>query len=1236
MSDNGRAPYRVTGGPSATRRRTLRSYRECAPESDLSDSEPAANTPVSPSPLESRDDINSNVTLHSLPGAGNSQQLSQSSVASPAAGPAPTTTTLNPAAASFTPLGGTRRTRFMRTNHRGGRDSATGSPSPADFVSHLSLPADTGTSDRYIYQDNLGVALDHDTLDELVAQARAEDAIAANTLLDPWRSMHAENSSSPSASTRRSYSIRELDTVRSVLNRAVSSGSSKRSRDRFEGTDGNMAPRTLTDRGAVAIMQYRNAKPDPDANDIWPEFRSAAKLPAQYSLLDKDKSLPEASRTKRRSPNIGKKRVSKDKQPDILGRPKWDLPVELVEIIASYLDRDDIKSLRMVSRELNYFVSQVIFQTVVVPFNTEIYGMLAQGQKPDLKGKKRARREKPGYSWRNANGDEVYNGHGLDVFKGFGQHILQYGMSFEVNEESLSQPPIKSLTESKTSFWGNYDWPYEEYRRFDAVAGLETAADETPRMTLAFSELTRVKELALSVDSGLGWLNGPDRSIRARILRRSPSVFGTSKDVPDRRAQAQQELWRYIQARHQLAGDDIKLATLYRLDGARPLAEVDEARMLAEEQPAMPYLDAQLIHEAIPHDAADVSLPASFDEPEMLDRFVLEPSAFRTGVLFSSTSPPTDAAQVMSPVIPACLTKAQKEWLLETEWAQRAFMSSYMLSIIDNPTTFTPVHTLNISRLSDRYLVMLNRPDFWSALPNLKSLTLMVIPGWRNVYKDEAGFVDAPRINPVNGLDTFLDLMSNHVATRPNIKDLKIGWVGGGERAEGLHARNKLLMPAPLMPMAFANSSFTLYEMIAETDADHLRAALLRFPHVERLVLENCWITPATLLQFVKIHDAMNLKHLVLDSVSATAVLRPQGNGNANQAAQPLAALLMQALPAPLPGIGGAANAWNNNTGLQGAANQAQPQHPQPTNAQVLNWLVQSLTAQTQIIQNLQQAQGNGQQIAAFATLSAQVQAHLQRVNQLQHHQQLLNLAQNQQQAFNQHQVAGPAQGQQQGQNLTSSYQQVLSQQNQALSQTQISVAGIGAQLQVLQQHLLAPVPPPPLQPYQPPANPQSLLQAEPREGSWTWLIDQISPGTNLTDFNSTHSRADPARTSSLQTIQFTSCGYAKLPHANFDQAAIDHGNRFAASTMNPLLMRRHNALCPAMMAAKWAHLGEIVQDNEASEFVVLEAAWDLREGAGWEDEEAEAVEFDGCARGGTGRFSGCVRRADRVKVDEV
>lgn len=1071
-------------------------------------------------------------------------------------------------------------------------------------------------------------------MEDQLASVYADNPHEGDGLLDVWRPPRVDGASTRQPRIPRDWFSNDmsLSSPRTKYNRIMGSANSKRSRERFEGTDSSNTPRTLSDRGAVAVIQYRNATPDPEANDIWPEFRSASKLPAQYSLIDHG-FMADVSRSKRRVPNIGEKRIGKDKPADVVGRPKWNLPVELVEIIAAYLDRDDIKALRMVSHELNHYISQVIFQTVVVPFNTEIYGMLAQGQKPDLKGKKRARAEKPGYSWRNTNGDEVYNGHGLDVFKGFGQHILKYGMSFEVNEESLSQPPRKSMTEKKTSFWGNYDWPFEAYRRFDAVAGLETAADETPRMKLAFSELTRVKELALSVDSGLGWLNGPDRSMRARILRRPPAVFGTSKDIPDRRAQAQQELWHHIELQHRIAGEDVKLATLYRMDGARPLSEADEVHLLAEEQPVMPYLDAQIIHEATPHDTTEVPLPISFDDPDVLDRFVLPPSSASTGILFSSIYLPTDAAQIMSPIIPANLTQNQKEWLLETEWAQRAFMSSYMLSIIDNPVTFTPIHTLSISRISDRYLTMLNRADFWDALPNLNNLTIMVIPGWRNVYKDEAGFVDTPRINPVNGLNFFCDLLVNQVANRSGIQNLTVGWIGGGEHAEGLNARNRLLMPAPLLPTVFRtlDRSMVSYDTVTESDPVKLQAALLRFPHVERLVVKNCWITPAALLEFVKVHDALALKHLVLDSVSLTAVLRPQGNGN--QAAQPGAAANAQAPPAMPNALfqsAGAANVVNNNAGGHGG-NQVQqlPNHNPP-----LNWLAQLLQMQMQTLQTVHLAQGNAltsQQQTALVVLVAQVQTQMQQVNQIRQQQ-----AQLQQQGNHHTHVQTP------------NHQQLLTQQVQTQTQTQLqlqqqiatlggSVAGTAAQIQAMQQQINAAAPFAVVQQqqqqlYQPPSstNPQSLLQSPPREGSWTSIIDQITPGPNLSHFSSPHSLALPTRTTSLQTLTFNSCGYAKLPHSNFDQAGVDRGNRFSALTFNPLLMKRYNALAPAMMPSKWTHLGEIVQEVDKVEEVQLEVVWGLV--GGWEDEEeARAVEFDGYARGGTGRFSGVVGRRDRV-----
>ncbi|KAH7363660.1 hypothetical protein BKA66DRAFT_425444 [Pyrenochaeta sp. MPI-SDFR-AT-0127] len=974
----------------------------------------------------------------------------------------------------------------------------------------------------------------------------------------------------------------------------------KRSWDKSDNADIKDITTALNNKGAVAVMLYNSSPPNPEANDIWPECRSSVKLPSRYFLLDRNSQEAPEGKSKRRPSKSLRKAANMPIRPDgttepqshsLRGRPEWKLPVELVELIAGYLNRDDIKALRLVGRELNYYVSQVIFKTVVVPFNTEIYGMLGQEPKPDFKGKRRAKIEKPGYSWKNTNGDEVYNGHGLDVFRGFGKHILKYGMSFEVSENSLAMPPVKSLTEQKTSFWGNYEWPFEEYRRFDAVAGLETAADETPRMKIAFSELTKVKELALSIDSGLGWLNGPDRSIRARVLQRPLQVFGTSKDVPDRRAQAQQELWSHVKACHQKAVSDVRLATLYRMDGQRPLFELKEASMLTQEQPEMPYLEPRLIHAATPHNTADIQVPTSFDDPEVLERFVLTPPFFGTGVLYTSTIPPADAAQLMSPIIPASLTKAQKEWLLETEWAQRAFLSSYMLSVIDNPFIFAPVHTLKISRLSDRYLPMLNRTDFWNNLPNLADVTLVVIPSWRTVQKDEAGFVDTPKINPSQGTDPFCDLLRNHIACRSNIHKLTIGWATGGEHAEGLHARNKLIMPAPLVALgvrADSGAAFTS-AMLVENDANRLKASLLHLPHVKQFTLTNCWITPPALQQFVKIHDTYCLRSLVLNSVSLTAILRP--NGNANQAGGQAAALNIGALPAAgLLGAGAFWNALNNNIGAQAAALQAQAQFL-PNQQQFLQIYIQALQVQLQQLQ----ANAGGIQQNQLTTLQNQLQQQAQQL-----------------------QVQNPPHLQTQGQIPVQQTQQAQPQLNFN------GVAMLATQMQHIAQQGTA-VQPPPVSP-----NSQSVLKTQPREGSWINIIDHISPGTNLSDFDSEHSQAENDRTTSLQSVEFISCGYVKLPYAPFDQTLVDAGNGLAAALRNPAFTKRYSTLGPAMLSSKWAHLGEIVQEVDLTELAALDAGWNLK--TGWADaEEASAVEFDGLLPGGTGRFTGVIRRSDRV-----
>lgn len=1128
---------------------------------------------------------------------------------------------------------------------RRGADSAVGSPTRGNLPPRASSFDVDGAFELSPYDIDLSIALEDGLLDDNLFRNHATSSLRRSHIR-PHTSAAYSEASTPQRlqdDADSPYTLDDFDdytretairedicngsrlSPRDPFSRShdVMGGSSKRSSDRFENESGRDLPNTLKKHGAVTAMLYHSVEPSPEANDIWPNFRSMAKLPAHYSILNVSQSTFDArsgraqaaaqDRYELRSQKTGMGAFGpdiNDAQPPtapIKGRSLWQLPVELVEQIIEHLNRDDVKSLRLVSRELNEYTSQAAFKTVVVPFNTEIYGMLGQEPKPDRKGKKRAKISKPEYWWKNANGDEVYNGHGLDVFRGFGRHILRYGMSFEVNEDFLSAPPLKSVTEQKTSFWGNYDWPYEEYRRFDAVAGLESAADETPRMKTAFSELTKVKELALSVDSGLGWLNGPDRSIRARILQTSPRIFGSRQSVPDRRTQAQHELWKHIDIMHARANEDVRLSSLYRLEGSRTLTEAQKAKMLASVQPRLPFLDSHVLHEAMPHDVTESVLSQPLEDCGPLDRHVLVSPSANAGILFtSSTLQQHDGALIVGPIVPATLTKAQKEWLLETEWAQRAFMSSYMLSVIDNWTTFKSIHTLNISSLSDRYLPMLNRSDFWNALPELSDVTLIVIPGWRTVEKDEAGFVDTPRVDPTGQVDTFCELLQAQVSKRSKISKLTIGYTTGGEHAEGLYARNRLLMPAPLLPLRarlHEDAAFPPIETVTMQDAHMLQQALLEFPGLEELTLRNCWITPSALLQFARVHDGHALKHLTLDSISLTAVLRPSANAQPAHAGQhPVAQNAVVAQQ-----MAGAMWAHVNNAGANlPPANQAL------ANNHLLNTYIQTLIAQ---LQGLQANAGGLPQQHHINALQAQLQQQLQNAqaqNTQQPHGHVMPLPQN------------PALQNQQAQQ-----QQILAQMTH--------LNHIATQVNLLQQFVAHQGPPAPAPASDPNSNGTSVLQTQPREGSWMSIIDRISPGTNLSDFDSPHSQADSTRSTSLASISFISCGYAKLPHLSpgIDQSAIEAANGFAAALRNPVFTKRFNALSPAMMSSKWPYLGEIVQEVDLSELAALDAGWNLRHG--WDDAEAaRAVEFDGLLSGGTGRFTGKVQRSDRVLTTDA
>ncbi|EMF15146.1 uncharacterized protein SEPMUDRAFT_38254 [Sphaerulina musiva SO2202] len=468
--------------------------------------------------------------------------------------------------------------------------------------------------------------------------------------------------------------------------------------------------------------------------------------------------------------------------------PRDRLPVEIFDMITELLSRDDVKSARLVNREWERKVSGNLFASSVVPFNTELYDMIEEDSKAAHRMPCSAHRPKgKGKAGTIEVPDQGINvGHGLRVFQGFGPYFRRFGMSFEVAEAQLARPPVKKDLDHVTSYYGSYDWPQHEYTRFAGLAGLERTADETLRMKAAFSNLHKVQDLGLSLDNGLGWLNGPDKSIHARIFQHGSPVFGYSRPVPDQQMQDAQVFWQAIQECH--AADEDRYGVLYTTFSQLDIAGI-------------------------------------------YDR---------------------------SALVPAELRKEQKEWLLETDWAQRAFLECYMLAVIDNPVIFGRVKTLTITKVSSGLLPILSRESFWNALPGVSDVTIHVKPDWRTVERDNAGFAETSQRQPSEAVNTFYKcILRDRLCLRSSITKLNIGWAAGGEHAEGIFARNNHVLPAPITQLEHS------------TAVNGQVALVFRF--VEHLTLHNCWMTPVTFESLLNNHASKALKNLVLDSVSLTA-----------------------------------------------------------------------------------------------------------------------------------------------------------------------------------------------------------------------------------------------------------------------------------------------------------------------------------------------------------------------------
>ncbi|KAM0713437.1 hypothetical protein Q7P37_010399 [Cladosporium fusiforme] len=551
--------------------------------------------------------------------------------------------------------------------------------------------------------------------------------------------------------------------------------------------------------------------------------------------------------------------------------PAWpsEVPVEIFNMFAQNLSSRDIRSMRLVCKEFEQKISPTLFEEVVVPFTSELYDMVEDDAStrrtlrltsPSLsKGKGRATdmpapfsssQDPPDNSmYYRASGDGQPK-HGLRVFQGFGPHMKKFGIRFDVTEAELSAPPPKKSSDKHVeAYHGNYKWPPSGYSRFGRLAKLEAMADETPRMTAALASLKNVREIGLSINSGLGYLAGADRSSHAMVMEKPAPLFEGSSSDAHLQDSGANEFWASLQESHSSFNA-----------GSSTLGNM--------RQP--PLDEEQLVSFLVPTGAADLSTicPSGYEDtnlwPSLQTKSIpgVQVPLPAIGVIYFRPDTPNLNTH-RAPLVPTSLSTDQTQWLLETGWAQHAFMDSYVLALADNPHIFHQVTKVTILQISSGLLMKLDNDSFWNSLPHVEEITLLVSPDWRTVGKDDIGCAQTRDQSPALAVIVFYEVLKR-LKFMDSIRKLTIGYTSssGGENARGVYARNANLMPAPLTDIDDVFRPFPLP---------------LCFTHVEHLVLKNCWLTPATLTHLAKIRQiAGNVSRaLTLDSVSLTA--NPKG-----------------------------------------------------------------------------------------------------------------------------------------------------------------------------------------------------------------------------------------------------------------------------------------------------------------------------------------------------------------------
>ncbi|KAI1093951.1 hypothetical protein F5B19DRAFT_95910 [Rostrohypoxylon terebratum] len=494
------------------------------------------------------------------------------------------------------------------------------------------------------------------------------------------------------------------------------------------------------------------------------------------------------------------------------GSPKWPakiVPTEIFLKIASHLlDRNDIKSMRLVNREFNTKTMLCFMNRVVFSFGPEQSLKLAKSLA--------------------LGGDQsAFDLAGVIVrsnsFKTCAPHIKRLGLAIEVGESELASPHFDNADEIYLRPWKKTTSsappkPFQLQSQ-TPLGKVTTALEKHEGVFRLLTSATAVQELALSCDAGLGYLQGPD-----------VNPFQPPGNLPVFSKYPAVQLTRDIS--HQVEFD-----VPYNL-------EILESKLAA--MGVEPADVPGKINEVL----GDINLWQFACEHR--SRPPLPPRPGREDVRRPSAH--SDIIRLQ----PDQLTRNQRWYLQRHLTAQHALLLSFVMTMIDSGNVFENLIKLNLARIPSFHLEGLCRMEFWQSLPQVEDVSLGVIPDWRALVQENQDdvFVAVKQLYPTSAIPKVYELLKNYIGVQTNIKRLHFEWLCGGEFAAGALQRNCHILPAPFLKR---------HRMVIDSRSENL----LILPHIAKLSLKNCWFAPNV---FYRIVNTMMRDHklecLELESVS--------------------------------------------------------------------------------------------------------------------------------------------------------------------------------------------------------------------------------------------------------------------------------------------------------------------------------------------------------------------------------